>query len=200
MKLKGLKMSKTPQTKRKQPELKGKSEIKKSAKRKPVITALKGTNKILQISTDQEVAIPNPATGQIEVYKHTLVRRVEGDYNYNKLFVMNWIETIGHLGNSLYRVAFWLVENKMKDNMVFAPAKKVANDLKICVKTATVCLKVLKDNNFISSPKGTRGVYILNPDIIYKGGNNDRMAVVTIYQQNKEQVLPAFEEKDETTA
>ena len=59
---------------------------------------------------------------------------------------------------------------------------------------------IIITSSLLSSPKGTRGVYILNPDIIYKGGNNDRMAVVTISQPNKEQVFPAFEEKDETTA
>lgn len=198
--MKGLKMSKTPQVKRKQPELKGKSALIKNAKRKPVITALKGTNKILQILTDQEVSIPNPATGELEVYKHTLVRRVEGDYNYNKLFVMNWIESIGHLGNSLYRVAFWLVEHKTRENIILVDGKKLAKELKICEITAYNCLKILKENNFISRPKNARGVYILNPDIIYKGGNDGRMAVVTIYQQNKEQVLPIFEDKDETTA
>ena len=188
-------MSKTPQIKRKQPVLTGKSTLKKHTKRKPVLTALKGTNKILQISTDQEVAIPNPTTGEIEVYKHTLVRRVEGDYNYNKLFVMNWIESIGHLGNSLYRVAFWLVENKTKDNIILVNTKQLAKELEICQKTAYLCLKLLKENNFISSPKSARGVYILNPDIVYKGGNDGRMAVVTIYQQNKEQILPGFEKE-----
>lgn len=190
-------MSKTPQNRKKEPKLIGSSKL-QSKQNKATKSVLKGTEKVLKIQTDKIVSIANPATGEIDNYEYSLVRTVEGDFDYHKIFILNFIESIGKLGNSIIKVAMWLVKHKNKENMVLITAEKLAKELKICNKTAYESLKLLVDNNFISKPKGSKGVYIINPDIIFKGSHISRMAVVTVYNNTqKEQQLPPFQDKKE---
>lgn len=191
-------MSKTPQNRQqKEPKLLNSSKLQKN-ENKVIKSVLKKSEKILKIQTDQIVSVANPATGEIDNYEHSLVRTVEGDFDYHKIFIYNFIESIGKLGNAIIKVAMWLVKNKNKENMVLITAEKLAKELKICNKTAYESLKILVDNNFISKPKGSKGVYIINPDIIFKGSHISRMAVVTVYQKTqKEQQLPAFQSEKE---
>lgn len=191
-------MSKTPQNRQqKEPKLISSSKLQKN-QNKATKSVLKGTEKILKIQTDQIVTIANPATGELDNYEYSLVRKIEGDFDFHKIFIYNFIDSIGHLGNSILRVAMWLVKNKNKENMVLTTAENIAKQLKICNKTAYESLKILTENNFMQKPKGSKGVYVINPDIIFKGSNASRMAVVTVYNKiTKEQKLPPFQDKKE---
>lgn len=158
----------------------------------------KGTSstKLLQIQTNLEAVVTNPETGETEKYDNMLVRRVIGDFDYNKVFLFNLLEGLGVIGGAKFQASMWILKHKDENNLVVITAEQLAKECKISIKSAQRTLQMLQESNFITRPKGTRGLYQINPDMIFKGSHNKRMSVLTVYEKNREQVLPAFDEKD----
>lgn len=174
------------------------SAVKISKNSKKQVKA-KGTSstKILQIQTNLEAVVTNPETGETEKYDNMLVRRVIGDFDYDKVFLFNLLEGIGVIGGAKFQASMWILRHKDDNNYVWVTAEQLAKECNIAFITAHRTLKMLQESNFLTRPKGTRGgVYQINPDMIFKGSHNKRMSVLTVYEKNREQVLPAFDEKD----
>lgn len=160
----------------------------------------KGTSstKLLQIQTNLEAVVTNPETGETEKYDNMLVRRVIGDFDYNKVFLFNLLEGLGVIGGAKFQASMWILKHKDDNNYVWVTAEQLAKECKIALITAHRTLKMLQESNFLTRPKGTRGgVYQINPEMIFKGSHNKRMSVLTVYEKNREQVLPPFDEEKE---
>lgn len=158
----------------------------------------KGTSstKLLQIQTNLEAVVTNPETGETEKYDNMLVRRVIGDFDYNKVFLFNLLEGLGVIGGAKFQASMWILKHKDENNLVVITAEQLAKECKISIKSAQRTLQMLQESNFLTRPKGTRGLYQINPDMIFKGSHNKRMSVLTVYEKNREQVLPPFDEEN----
>lgn len=158
----------------------------------------KGTSstKLLQIQTNLEAVVTNPVTGESEKYDNMLVRRVIGDFDYDKVFLFNLLEGIGVIGGAKFQASMCILRHKDENNLVMMTAEKLAKECKISAKSAHRTLKMLQESNFLTRPKNTRGLYQINPDMIFKGSHNKRMSVLTVYEKNREQVLPPFDEEN----
>lgn len=189
---------KIPQVHKKPPKIKkGVLEIKKKNHKK-IIAKGTSTTKILQIQTDLEAVVTNQITGETEKYDNVLLRRIRGDFNYDKIFLLNHLEVWGMIGGAKLKASLWILNNRDANNYVFVTCEKLATACNISLKTANITLKLLRQHNFLTQPKGTRGgVYQVNPEMIFKGNHNKRMSVLTIYEKNREQVLPIFDEKED---
>lgn len=159
----------------------------------------KGTSstKLLQIQTNLEAVVTNPVTGESEKYDNMLVRRVIGDFDYDKVFLFNLLEGLGVIGGAKFQASMWILRHKDDNNYIWVTTEQLAKECKISTKSAHRTLKMLQESNFLTQPKGTRGgVYQINPDMIFKGSHNKRMSVLTVYEKNREQVLPPFDEEN----
>lgn len=160
----------------------------------------KGTSstKLLQIQTNLEAVVTNPETGETEKYDNMLVRRVIGDFDYDKVFLFNLLEGLGVIGGAKFQASMWVLRHKDDNNYIWVTAEQLAKECKISTKSAHRTLQMLQESNFLTRPKGIRGgVYQINPDMIFKGSHNKRMSVLTVYEKNREQVLPPFDEENE---
>lgn len=206
-KMKGFNMSKNTQTMKKpsnakMPKVHYKDKTQISAVKifrnsKKQVSA-KGTSstKLLQIQTDIQAIVTNPVTGESEKYDNVLVRRIRGDFDYDKVFLFNILEAWGVIGGAKFTASMWILRHKDENNLVVITAEQLAKECKISLQSAHRTLKMLQESNFLTRPKGTRGLYQINPDMIFKGSHTKRMSVLTVYEKNREQVLPAFDEKD----
>lgn len=152
------------------------------------------STKLLQIQTNLKAVVVNPVTGETEQYDNMLVRRVIGDFDYDKVFLLNLLEGIGVIGGAKFKAAMCVLKHKDENNLVIMTSETLAKECKISTKSAHRTLQMLKESNFLTRPKKTRGVYQINPDMIFKGSHNRRMSVLTVYEKNREQVLPEFDE------
>lgn len=68
----------------------------------------------------------------------------------------------------------------------------MAEDCNVSLQTVSVTLKLLMDANFLR--KKQSGVYIVNPDVIYKGTHAARLNVLNQYN-SAERIIMTDEEK-----
>lgn len=159
------------------------------------------STKLLQIQTNLKAVVTNPETGEVEQYDNMLVRRVVGDFDYDKVFLFNLLEGLGVIGGAKFQASMWILMHKDENNFVWVTAKELAKKCKISWRSAQEALKMLIKSNFLTRPKGIRGgVYQINPEMIFKGSHDKRMSVLTVYEKNREPSLPAFDESERKEA
>ena len=152
------------------------------------------STKLLQIQTNLKAVVTNPVTGETEQYDNMLVRRVVGDFDYDKVFLFNLLEGLGVIGGAKFKAAMCVLKHKDENNLVMITAETLGKECKISTKSAHRTLQMLQESNFLTRPKKTRGLYQINPEMIFKGSHNRRMSVLTVYEKNREQILPEFDE------
>ena len=143
------------------------------------------STKLLQIQTNLKAVVTNPVTGETEQYDNMLVRRVVGDFDYDKVFLFNLLEGLGVIGGAKFRAAMYVLKHKDENNLVMITAETLGKECKISTKSAHRTLQMLQESNFLTRPKKTRGLYQINPEMIFKGSHNRRMSVLTVYEKGK---------------
>lgn len=117
------------------------------------------------------------------------VQSVRGtDKGFTKVWIMNFMHSIGLIANKKVKVAFWLIEHANKDNIIIYSQKQIWQHMQmelskenetIGLSTIKETMNELKKADFIRK-KGK--VYMLNPDVLVKTySHSARMAILTEY-------------------
>jgi DNA-binding transcriptional ArsR family regulator len=143
------------------------------------------TKKLKKVSTAQYL---NPETHEIETMQ-VMDFTIDGDFNYDKIWLAHLLDTLELLGNKKIKVICWLLEKRDKvSNLVIASQRAIAEEMGVSLPTVTSTLRELQKANIIV--KVQDGVYRLSPDVIFKGKHETRMNVLYRYQtesnENKE--------------
>lgn len=143
------------------------------------------TRKKLKVVGKQEYL--NTSTGEVEEFQ---VLKVEArDFNFHKLWLHHILDAIDLIGNKKVKLAFWILENLNKDNQLIATQRKIEEMYnknkenkkdKISIETINSTIKFLTEADFLI--KVSSGVYAVNPDVLYKGGQKDRFNVLVKYK------------------
>ena len=144
-------------------------------------------NKVKVIGTEQYI---NVATGELEEMQVTTIE--ERDYNFTKIWMKNLILTMDIVGNQKTKFCFWLIDHLNRDNILIGTQRDMAEDCNVSLQTVSVTLKLLMDANFLR--KKQSGVYIVNPDVMYKGTHAARLNVLNQYN-SAERIIMTDEEK-----
>ena len=133
----------------------------------------------------------NANTGEIETMQVTSIE--ERDFNFHKVWMKNFINALDIVGNQKTRFCYWLIDKKLtRDNMLYGTQRQLADESGISLQTVNITLKLLMDNDFLR--RQSSAVYMVNPDILYKGSMTSRLNLLTQYQQF-EHVEMSAEEK-----
>lgn len=108
----------------------------------------------------------------------------ERDFNFHKIWLEHILSSIDIIGNQKTKLAFWIMNNLDKENRLIMTQRTIAEKTGMSTKTVTETLKALISSNFLQ--KVQSGVYRVNPDIVFKGGKNDRINVLLQYQETDE--------------
>lgn len=119
----------------------------------------------------------NTQTGEIESFNVTTVE--ERDFNFYKVWMKSFIVTLDIVGNQKTRLCMWIVENINRDNQLIGTMRDIAKQTGMSLETVRITIKILLDADFLRRVQN--GVYIVNPDIVYKGTYNARMGILTKY-------------------
>lgn len=133
------------------------------------------TKKKVKIIGTQEYI--NINTGEIEEMEVTTVE--ERDFNFTKVWMKNLILTLDIVGNQKTKFCFWLIDNLNRDNMLIGTQRDMAEECGVSLQTVSVTLKLLMDVDFLR--KKQSGVYIINPNVLYKGTRSARLNVLNQY-------------------
>ncbi|MED4885476.1 replication/maintenance protein RepL [Bacillus smithii] len=127
------------------------------------------------IGTQQYV---NPDTGEVEDFQVISVE--ERDANFHKLWLGHIISTLDLIGNQKIKVLSFILENLNSENMLLMTLREIADKTEISYKTVADTFKALQESNFLKKVRS--GTYQVNPDVIFKGGKNNRLNVLIKYQ------------------
>ena len=133
------------------------------------------TKKVKFVGTQKFI---NAATGEIQEMQVTDIE--ERDFNFTKVWVANIIQTLDLIGGQKIKVCTYIIDHVNRDNVFIGSQRDIAEKANVSYQTVNITVKALMDANFIRR-KGI-GVYILNPDMLYKGSRTGRLNVVQQYQ------------------
>jgi hypothetical protein len=123
----------------------------------------------------------NAQTGEVHTMQVTTIE--DRDANFHKIWLGHMLESLDMIGNQKIRVAMFILNNINKDNEFIMTYRVIADKTGISLQTITETMKALQDSNFIK--KIRNGYYRLNPEVIFKGGKNNRMEILIRYQNGE---------------
>lgn len=115
-----------------------------------------------------------------EITDMQVINIEERDFNFHKIWLEHILTSIDIIGNQKTRLAFWIMNNLDKENRLIMTQRMIAEKTKMSTKTVTETLKALISSNFLQ--KVQSGVYRVNPNIVFKGGKNQRIDVLLQYR------------------
>lgn len=123
----------------------------------------------------------DPETG--EIHKMQVTDIEERDANFHKIWLGHMLESLDMIGNQKIRVAMFILNNINTDNEFIMTYRIISEKTGISTKTITETMKALQESNFIK--KIRNGYYRLNPDILFKGGKENRLEVLIRYRKGE---------------
>lgn len=133
------------------------------------------TTKKVKVIGQQEYI--NAETGELESFSVTSIE--DRDFNFHKVWMRNFISTLDIVGNQKTRLCMWIVDHINKENQLIGTMRGIADSSGMSLETVRVTMKILLDVDFLRRVQN--GVYIVNPDIVYKGSYGSRMNILNQY-------------------
>lgn len=119
----------------------------------------------------------NMNTGEIEDFQVTSVE--ERDFNFHKVWMKNFINTLDVVGNKKTKLCFWIIDHINRENQLVMTYRQIAQQTGISLETVRMTMKLLLESDFIR--KVNMGCYVVNPDVVFKGPRNGRLNVLNMY-------------------
>jgi len=115
------------------------------------------------------------------------VESVETDrrFGWEAVWLSTLLESLELISNKAFKVARYLLEKRIKsENLIIASANDIAKELKVSEKTVRMVIKRLIECNFLIRVK--RGVYRVNPAVIWRGYEDKRQAILIQFQAEQQ--------------
>lgn len=128
--------------------------------------------------------VVRPSTG--EVLDVNIIEIEERDANFHKLWVGDIVHKLDIVSNKKTKVVWYVIENLTRENLFIKSQKEIEKELGISEGTINDTFKALQEGNFLTMVQ--RGVYRINPEVVFKGGHNQRMNVLICYRDEKARV------------
>lgn len=119
----------------------------------------------------------NQQTG--EICEMNVMNIEERDANFHKIWLGHIIQALDMIGNQKIKVLNFLMENLNRENQLVMTQRKIAQKSGISYSTVAETMKALQEADFLV--KINSGAYQINPDVLFKGGKNNRLRVLLDY-------------------
>lgn len=116
-----------------------------------------------------------------ELIETTEIEHKATDINFDKIFLGHIISAMEMIGNKKIKLLMFLFAVKNSDNQIIMTQREIAKESKISLRTVSETLQALQVNDFLimKSPS----VYVINPNMLFKGSANKRMNILLSYQE-----------------
>lgn len=119
-----------------------------------------------------------------EVIDAQVITKTVGDAGFHKIWLHEILELVEEVGNAKMKVLMWLLSKADAQNQVWATWDEIAKETGTGRRTVARLMAALRDANVITETR--RSVWRLNPQVIFKGDHNKRMAVLVKYRDEKQ--------------
>lgn len=124
----------------------------------------------------------NEATGEVQEFD--VIEQTDKDFNFDKLWLGHILNSLDIIGNKKIKVLNWLLENKNSQNQILGTQREIAEKTNVSTPVVTETMGMLIQTNLLK--KVRNGLYMLNPDVLFKGGNKQRLSILMKYKQISE--------------
>ena len=121
----------------------------------------------------------DPRSGELMPCLMTEEVLSEKDFNFTKFWISQYFDAVEEITNKKRKLADWLIEHRDRENKICYTFRQMAAETGFSLDTVSKTMKALIDAGLII--RINQGCYMINPDIIWKGGTTDRLAVVQIF-------------------
>lgn len=111
----------------------------------------------------------------------------ERDFNFSKVWMRNFIAALDIVGNKKTKLCYWIIENINKENMLIGTLRDIAKRTDTSLETVRMTMNILQDADFLR--RQSQGVYIVNPNIVFKGSRGNRLNVLNQYNASPKEEL-----------
>ena len=136
------------------------------------------------------------ATGELKEMQ--LIDIEERDFNFHKVWLQHILNSIDLIGNQKTKLAFWIIENLNKENQLTMTQRQIAQKSGISLDTVRLTMKALLESNFLI--KQNIGVYMVNPDVVFKGGKTDRLNILIQYHDIERETQNESDKRADTAS
>lgn len=119
-----------------------------------------------------------------EIIEAQTITKTAGDAGFHKVWLHHILEAVDEVGNAKMRVLMWLLAKANAQNQIMATYREIAADTGASVRTVAALMAKLRDSNVITETR--RSVWRLNPDVVFKGSHDRRLAVLIKYQDESQ--------------
>lgn len=133
-----------------------------------------------------------------EIIEAQTITKTAGDAGFHKIWLHHILEAVDEVGNAKMRVLMWLLAKANSQNLILATYKEIAEETNVGLSSVRRLFVALREAEIIVEVR--RSVWRLNPDVVFKGSHDRRMAVLIKYRDEsqgdmfEEQSPPASEE------
>lgn len=141
-------------------------------------TKFKKTRKIVKVLGEEEYI--NKRTGEIQ--KMQVISYEDRDANFEKLWLGHILEALDLIGNCKIKVLATILRLRDRNNRILGSQQLIATESETSLKTVADTYKQLIELNILK--KEANNIYMINPDVIFKGGKGDRMNILLQYDKS----------------
>lgn len=99
----------------------------------------------------------------------------EGDFNFHKVWLQELTNLLDLIGGQKLKVLNHILLNMNRENTFIGTVRGMSEKLDLSIETVTKSIKILKDSGYLKMLQN--GVYMINPDLIIRGGSTKRQIV-----------------------
>lgn len=118
-----------------------------------------------------------------EIAEMQVIKIEERDANFHKLWLGHILQSIDLIGNQKTKLAFWILDNLDSENKITMTYRQMAKKSNMSYQTVYRTMNALIESNFLT--KINAGAYRVNPDVLFKGGKENRLNVLLQYRNEK---------------
>ena len=118
----------------------------------------------------------DPETGEYVPFQENAVE--DRDFNFHKVWLRMFVEGLEEIANKKMKLAFWIVDHLDSENKLVYTFRRMAEETGLSIETVIKTMKALQNGDPPFLKKLQSGVYVVNPDILYKGNHKSRMGVI----------------------
>lgn len=107
----------------------------------------------------------------------------ERDFNFSKVWMRSFIAALDIVGNKKTRLCYWIIDNINRDNLLIGTLRQIAEKSAMSLETVRVTINILLDADFLR--RVSQSVYMVNPNVLYKGSRNGRLDVLSRYMSSE---------------
>lgn len=131
-----------------------------------------------------------------EIIEAQTITKTAGDAGFHKVWLHHILEAVDEVGNAKMRVLMWLLMHADSQNRIMCTYKEIMAATGVSVRTVAALMGKLRDASVIVEVR--KSVWRLNPDVVFKGSHDRRMAVLIKYRDESQGDM--FEEPEAEAA